>query len=127
MNEIADDARDFVPPPDMAKTAARRAYKARPTPLIQYNNDGIDGSVEVEQFLKEAEIIMRMKRHKVTMGIERKVLEGDHVTPLLAPPLDLASRLDDVLGEDTAPKHLLYAQADDTVNKIAKWLEEAQL
>jgi len=126
VNEVADGARDFVPPPDMVKTAARRAYRARRTLLIQYKNDGIDESEEVEELLKEAESIMRMKRPMVTMGIERKVLEGNHATPLLAPPLDLASRLEDVLGE-TAPERLLYAQADDTVNEIAKWLEEAQL
>ena len=56
----------------MMKTAAHQAYSSQQIPLTQYNNDGIDKSVELEQFLKEVESIMHMKRHMVTMGIKIK-------------------------------------------------------
>lgn len=68
-----------------------------------------------------------MKRPMITIDVQRKTLQGGHATPLLAPPVDLASRAEDLLGTDVAPETLLYAQADATVNEIVRWLEEGNL
>ena len=48
VDEVADGAQDFVPPPSAVRAAARRAYRARRTLLIQYDNDPLDESEEME-------------------------------------------------------------------------------
>lgn len=65
-----------------------------------------------------------MKRPMVEIDVQRKVLEGGHATPLLAPPLDLAGRAEDLLGTDTSKERLLYTQASDTVDSLIEWLED---
>eukprot|EP00550_Attheya_septentrionalis_P010322 CAMPEP_0198288874 /NCGR_PEP_ID=MMETSP1449-20131203/7241_1 /TAXON_ID=420275 /ORGANISM="Attheya septentrionalis, Strain CCMP2084" /LENGTH=373 /DNA_ID=CAMNT_0043987099 /DNA_START=459 /DNA_END=1580 /DNA_ORIENTATION=- len=127
IEEVADGARDFIPPPQAVRAAARRAYRARRTLLIQYENDGIDESEETEELLREAETIMRMKRPMIRIDLQRTVLQGGHATPLLAPPLKVATQAEGLLGEDTARDKLLYTQADATVEELVRWLEEGQL
>lgn len=129
IREVAvEGVTDFTPSRASIRQAARRAYRARRTLLLQYKDDGIDESPDVEKLLKEAETVMRMKRPMVNnMDLRREVLEGNHATPVLAPPLDTASKIEDVLGEDLAKESLLYKQADDTVQALVKWLEEGQL
>eukprot|EP00978_Attheya_sp_CCMP212_P038289 scaffold188246_cov27-Attheya_sp.AAC.1 len=127
IEEVAEGARDFIPPPQAVRAAARRAYRARRTLLIQYENDGIDESEETEELLREAETIMRMKRPMIRIDLQRTVLQGGHATPLLAPPLEVATKAEGLLGEDTARDKLLYTQADATVEELVRWLEEGQL
>ena len=67
---IADGAREFVPSPQDTREAARRMYRARRTLLIQFENDSIDESKEIEAVLREAYTIMRMKRPLVEMEVE---------------------------------------------------------
>ena len=64
-----------------------------------------------------------MKRPMVAMGLERKVLQGGHAAPLLAPPAIIASRAEDILGVDEAKERLLYKQANDIVEELSVWLE----
>ena len=54
-------------------------------------------------------------------------MEGGHATPCLAPPLDLASRAGDILGEDAAKGALLYTGVDKTVDELVRWFEEGNL
>ena len=89
---IADGSREFIPSPEDTREAARRMYRARRTLLIQFENDSIDESEEIETVLKEAYTIMRMKRPLVEMEVELKQLGGTHITPLtqnviIEPPL----------------------------------------
>lgn len=79
---IADGSREFIPSPEDTREAARRMYRARRTLLIQFENDSIDESEEIETVLKEAYTIMRMKRPLVEMEVELKQLGGSHITPL---------------------------------------------
>jgi hypothetical protein len=95
--------------------------------ILEYADDSIDESGEIEDLLKEAERIIRMKRPMVNIDLQRRILQGNHVTPLLAPPLDLAVRAEDVLGAETAKSRLLYEQADRTVEELVAWLEEGDL
>jgi hypothetical protein len=67
-----------------------------------------------------------MRRPMVSVDLKRVTLEGNHATPLLAPPLDLAKRAEDILGND-AKERLLFQQADATVTELSKWLEEGNL
>lgn len=127
VEEVANGARDFIPPPSATRAAARRAYRARRTLLLQYDNDPLDESEEIEELLREAETVMRMKRPMIAFDIQRRVLKGGHAAPVLAPPLDLAEKLEDVLGADTAKERLLYAEADATVKELLQWLDEGQL
>jgi hypothetical protein len=85
IDEVEGGARDFVPPPDAMSSAARRAYRCRRTLILQFENDALDDSVMLEGYLREAESVMKMKRPMITINLERKVLEGNHLTPLLGP------------------------------------------
>ena len=109
------------------RAAARKAYRARRTLILEFADDSIDESGEIEDLLKEAENIIRMKRPMVNIDLQRRKLEGNHATPLLAPPMDLATRAEDVLGQDAAKSRLLYEQADRTVEELVTWLEEGNL
>jgi acetyl esterase/lipase len=127
IDEVADGARDFVPAPAQVKSAARRSYRARRTLLIQYTEDPLDESDEIEELLMAAGQMIRMKRPMIEIDLRRVPLSGGHAAPLLAPPLDLAQRAETLLGEDVAKERLLYTQADQTVQELVRWLEEANL
>lgn len=127
IEEVANGARDFTPNPASVQSAARRAYRARRTLLVQYEDDGLDESEEIESLLKEAETVMRNKRPMVDFDVERVVLKGNHATPCLAPPLDLATKAEDLLGGDKAKDNLLYSGADETVSELVRWLEDGNL
>jgi Protein of unknown function (DUF1350) len=125
--QVANGARDFVPPPDSVRAAVRKAYRARRTLIIEYADDSLDESDEIEDLLKEAERIIRMKRPMVNIDLQRRTLQGNHATPLIAPPMDLAIRAEDVLGTENARDRLFYEQADRTVEELVAWLEEGNL
>lgn len=127
IEEVANGARDFNPPPLSVQAVARKRYRARRTLVIQYDNDPLDESEQVESLLREAETVMRNKRPMVDFDVKRVVLKGGHATPCLAPPLDLAIRAEDILGDDAAKNRLLYEGADATVDELVKWLEEGSL
>ena len=63
----------------------------------------------------------------VDFDVKRVVLKGGHATPCVAPPLDIASKVEDVVGEELARDTLLYKGADETVEEVVKWLEEGEL
>lgn len=92
--------------------------------ILEFSDDGLDESEEIEQLLKEAESITRMKRPMVDIDVQRKILDGGHATPLLAPPLELAGRAEDLLGTDSSKERLLYTEASATVDTLLDWLEE---
>jgi acetyl esterase/lipase len=127
IDEVADGVRDFVPPPMQVKAAARRSYRARRTLLIQYENDPIDESNVIEELLQVAGQIIQMKRPMIPIDVQLKTISGNHITPLIAPPLDIATQIETVLGSETAKDVLLYTQADQTVDELIRWLEEANL
>lgn len=127
IDEVADGARDFVPPPAHVSAVAQRAYRARRTLLIQYTEDPLDESDAVEELLDAAGKVVRMKRPLIAIDVQRRNLTGGHATPLLAPPLDVATRAETLLGADVAKDTLFYAQADQTVQEIVRWLEESNL
>ena len=85
IDEVEVGARDFVPTPDAMSSAARRAYRCRRTLLLQFADDALDDSEILEGYLKEAESVMKMKRPMITIDLQRKRLEGNHLTPLLGP------------------------------------------
>lgn len=85
IDEVEQGARDFVPSPEAMSSAARRAYRCRRTLLLQFSDDNLDDSEILEGYLKEAESVMKMKRPMIAINLERKVLEGNHLTPLLGP------------------------------------------
>lgn len=125
--KVATGARDFEPTPSAVEVAARKAYRARRTLILGFKDDGLDESDQIEQLLKEAESITRMRRPMVGVNVQRKELEGNHATPLLAPPLDLAGRAEDILGSDASKDRLLYQQTSATVDQLVEWLEEVNL
>ena len=111
----------------MVRSAAGKAYRPRRTLILGYKDDPIDESEEIEEVLKEARSITRMRRPMVEIDVERKVLGGGHAAPLLAPPLDLAGRAEDVLGLETSQERLGYSEAVETVEALVQWLEEGNL
>jgi hypothetical protein len=125
--QVAYGARDFVPTPHAVRAAARKAYRARRTLVLEYSDDALDESDQIEELLKEAESITRMRRPMVDIDTQRMKLEGGHATPLLAPPLDVADRAEDLLGKDAARERLQYEQASKTVDELVRWLEEGNL
>lgn len=128
IDEVALGARDFDPTPIRVKEAARRAYRARRTLVIKYTDDPLDESNEIEELLQAAGQIAAMKRPMmVDIDVQRRDLPGGHAAPLIAPPLDLAKRAEDVLGPDAAKEGLRYSEAEETVSAIVRWLEESEL
>ena len=85
VDEVEAGARDFSPPPAAVSSAARRAYRCRRTLLIQFGDDPLDDSEQLEGYLREAESVMKTKRPMITVGLRRTVLGGSHLTPLLGP------------------------------------------
>jgi hypothetical protein len=124
--QVAEGARDFIPTPAAVKIAARKSYRARRTLILEFAEDPLDESGDIEELLKEARSVTRMRRPMVEIDVRRAVLEGNHATPLLAPPLDIAQKAEDILGAE-AKERLLYQQADATVEELARWLEEGNL
>lgn len=98
IDEVEMGARDFVPTPDAMSSAARRAYRCRRTLLMQFENDNLDESEQLESYLREAESVMKMKRPMITIDLQRKVLDGNHATPLLGPLGGEDDALRDLLG-----------------------------
>lgn len=152
IDEVEEGARDFVPTPDAMSSAARRAYRCRRTLLLQFDNDNLDDSEILEGYLKEAESVMKMKRPMITINLERKVLEGNHLTPLLGPSGGegwgevLEETLGGILGavggsseEEKANgdgsssnakavrERLGYEQVERVVDELVAWLDEGSL
>ena len=125
IHEVASGARDFIPTPSNVKTAARRAYRARRTLLIKYDDDPIDETDDIEMYLKESENAMRVKRPMVRIDLKKVVLGGGHATPCLAPSLEIAEKAEEILGEGAAKDNLGYKGVDETVDELVKWLEES--
>ena len=124
---MAVGARDFIPTPAATRVAARKAYRARRTLILEFADDSIDESSELEELLKEAESITRMRRPMVSIEVQRKILQGGHITPLLAPPLDVALRAEDILGSEASKERLAYQQTATMVEELVRWLEEGNL
>lgn len=127
IDEVADGAKDFIPPSAQVKAAARRSYRARRTLIIQYQDDPIDESLVVEELLQTAGQIIQMKRPMIPIDVQLKTISGNHATPCIAPPLDIALQVETLLGTDAAKDVLFYAQADQTVEELIQWLDEANL
>jgi hypothetical protein len=151
IDEVEAGARDFVPTPDAMSCAARRAYRCRRTLLLQFDNDNLDDSEQLEGYLKEAESVMKMKRPMITIDLKRKVLEGNHLTPLLGPAggEEWGTALEDALGgvlgrsesttdgkekeEVTGGKgnvvreRLGYEELERVVEELVAWLDEGSL
>lgn len=127
IDEVAGGSRDFNPTPSSVRSAAGKAYRPRRTLIVGYNDDPIDESDEIEEVLKEARSITRMRRPMVEIDVERKVLGGGHAAPLLAPPLDVAGRAEDLLGLETSQERLGYSEAVATVEELVRWFEEGNL
>jgi len=123
IQEVADGARDFDPPPAAVKAAVRRSYRARRTLIINYEGDTFDESEDVEKLLKESESLMRMRKPMLPFDVQRITLQGIHATPCIAPPRDIAIRAEDILGNEFSKERLLYTGADNTVTAILTWLE----
>lgn len=95
--------------------------------MLGFKDDDIDESDDIEEILKEATSITRMRRPMVGVDVQRTSLEGGHATPLLAPPLELAGRAEDILGSEASRDRLLYTQASETVDSLIEWLETGNL
>ena len=81
----------------------------------------------MEELVQAAGQVIRMKRPMIDIDIQKRELPGGHSTPLLAPPLDLATKAEDLLGATAAREQLQYLQANATVQELTKWLEESDL
>jgi len=147
IDEVESGARDFVPTPDAMSSAARRAYRCRRTLLVQFDNDNIDDSEQLEGYLKEAESVMKMKRPMITIDLKRKVLNGNHLTPLLGPAggENWGTALEDALGEilskgaseadkegddikeNSVRERLGYGQLEKVIEELITWLDEGSL
>ena len=144
IDEVEEGARDFVPTPDAMSSAARRAYRCRRTLLVQFDNDNLDDSEQLEGYLKEAESVMKMKRPMITIDLKRKVLNGNHLTPLLGPAggEDWGTALEDALGGilggggtgdaegekgNAVRERLGYEQLEKVIEELVAWLDDGSL
>lgn len=84
LQTIADGQEEFSPTPYHTKEVLRMMYRARRTLLVQFENDVLDETTDLESLLKEANTIMRMKINRAIdqMEVTKTTLDGTHVTPL---------------------------------------------
>ena len=92
-----------------------------------YEDDSLDESDEIEELLSAAGQVIRMRRPMIQIDIQRRTLPGGHAAPLLAPPLEVASRAETLLGAEAAKDRLQYESADKTVDELIRWLEQSNL
>jgi hypothetical protein len=118
---------EMVLPPLTSLYLNSIAYRARRTLILQYTEDPIDESNELEELLNAAGQIIRNKRPMIQIDVQKRQLPGGHAAPLLAPPLDLATRAETVLGVEVAKENLRYKEADQTVEELSRWLEDSNL
>ena len=128
IEEVADGSERFTPLPAQVEAVAKRAYRARQTLILKFSEDqNFDESDEIEELVRAAGQVIRNKRPMVQIQVTRKDLPGGHETPLIAPPLELATQSEDLLGPQAAREQLQYQKAYDTVQVIAQWLEDCNL
>ena len=129
VEEVADGATEFCPPPAQVQSAARRAYRARNTLIVQYQDDGLDESDELHDLLATAGQVVRMKRPMIDIQVQRRTIaDAGHAAPLLAPPSwQVATRAEDVLGPAVARNQLQYSKAQETIDELLTWLEASNL
>ena len=97
--------------------------------------------------MKEAESVMKMKRPMITIDLKRKVLNGNHLTPLLGPAggENWGTALEDALGEilskgaseadkegddikeNSVRERLGYGQLEKVIEELIAWLDEGSL
>lgn len=91
---------------------------------------------------------MKMKRPMITIDLKRKVLRGNHLTPLLGPAggEDWGTALEDVLGgflggtssgeegeggtaskENAVRERLGYEQLEKVIEELVAWLDDGSL
>ena len=64
----------------------------------------------------------------VDFDVKRVMVKGGHATPCIAPPLDIATKVEDVVAEEVVKDRLLdKGRADETVDEVVKWLREEDL
>lgn len=114
LKTFADGKKEFIPSPIDTKEVCRRMYRARRTLLIQFENDDLDESAEIEKVLKEANTIMRMKRPMVEMEVSLRKMTGTHITPLTLPINLVIDQTSEVLPLVPAE---VFTQARNTVSK----------
>ena len=124
---IADGVREFTPTPADTRETCRRMYRARRTLLIQFENDALDETAELDALLKEAQSIMRMKRPLVDMAVDTKTMTGTHITPLtqdvfLTTPLD---PLDPLSPTRQALRLNFLRTIDETASVLVDWLKSS--
>ena len=101
--------------------------RARTTLILGYESDPLDESDAIEELLSASVQVIRMKRPMIPIDVVRRTLPGGHATPLLAPPLDTAERIEALLGADSARDWLSYSGAAQTVDELIRWLEQSNL
>ena len=123
---IGEGISEFTPSPGDTKEVCRRMYRARSTLLLKFDNDSLDESEDIEQILKEANTIMRMKRPMVEMDVELRYLDGTHITPLtqniFVDAVDLNIPVP-TEGTTNPLKDQLLKDVDVTKTEILKWLD----
>lgn len=84
LKTIAEGQLEFSPNPASTKDVLRMMYRAKKTLLVQFQTDSLDETQELEKLLVEANTIMKMKLNRglVDMEIERRLLDGTHISPL---------------------------------------------
>lgn len=114
LHEMSTTGRtEFHPAPGKIRDMITRSYQAPRTLIVQYTDDDIDQSEEMEQLLSQKQ-----------QEVSRRVLAGGHMAPLVAPPLHIVTRAEAQMGKTVAQERLLYKAADATVAELTAWLEE---
>jgi len=114
LTEVSNGAKDFFPAPRSVRDFAKETYRAPQTLILQFEDDGLDESEEIESLLQA---------HHPTKRVSRRILAGGHGAPLVAPPLHVASSAERALGPEKAKERLLYAHADATVAELTDFLD----
>jgi len=81
--EIAAGTKEFTPTPTETRKLLGANYRANRTFIIQFENDAIDESPEIEGILRNAAVtLLASTNSSAHMEVDLKQLTGTHVTPL---------------------------------------------
>ena len=74
----------------------------------------------VEELLQTAGQIIQLKRPMIPIDVQLKTISGNHATPCIAPPLDIAIHVETFLGTDAAKDVLTNGSNGRRINSMVR-------
>lgn len=114
ISSITSGTHESYPSPHHVLLAVRSSYKAPRTLLIQYAGDSLDETDKIEVALQQASNIVE---------VQVKELSGTHATPLLSTPMNPATLLELIVGQNITRSGQQFVPVEETASELIQWME----